>query len=122
MDLATWLVEQIRIDIGLARGALWPIGADDGRWRVDGQDVVNDSIAGPVAEGNSGAIAHIANWHPRRVLRDCEARHQVVRIHARSDRDLCTACEDPQHGACETLRTLALTYTDRAGYREEWRP
>jgi Family of unknown function (DUF6221) len=121
-DLATWLQEQIRADRGIARGALWPLGADDGRWRSDGQAIVNDSIQGAVAEGNPGSVKHIANWDPHRVLRDCEARQQIVKIHERNDRDMCMACEDPRPVACETLRLIALPFADREGYQEQWRP
>lgn len=29
---------------------------------------------------------------------------------------------DPTPAPCSTLRLLALPYSDRPGYREEWRP
>ena len=92
-----------------------------------------------------------AHYHPpsrfnrRWVLAECEAKRQIIELHAltvekvsqspfdpdtgerRADEfDVsCAVCgwasSDPD-GGCETLRLLALPYASHTDYREEWRP
>jgi len=50
-------------------------------------------------------VEHIARHDPARVLVEVAAKRRIV--------------DDAPHA---TLRLLALPYTDRAGYREEWAP
>lgn len=78
-------------------------------------------------------------WTQERVLREIEAKRQLVKLHGRATlragggaqyfatATVCRSCE-PDHQfpelswPCPTLRLLALPYADRPGYREEWRP
>lgn len=83
---------------------------------------------------------HAARHDPARVLREVDAKRQLLALHepsrnvgADSNEDdssafvvCCGLCQVGvvQDGdwPCETLRLLALPYSDRPGYREEWRP
>lgn len=69
-------------------------------------------------------------WSPARVLREIEAKRQVLDLHREIDdpqemQDYCTTCEvtgDYPYYPCMTLRLLALPYSDRPGFKESWRP
>jgi hypothetical protein len=81
---------------------------------------------------------HIARHDPARVLREVEAKrrilaehdHTTVHIwHDRSkDFEICTACgagSDDQGcipWPCDTVKLLALPYSDHPDYNEAWRP
>lgn len=76
---------------------------------------------------------HIARHDPARVLREVDAKRQLLALHAvdyreRPERVLgevddpfCAECVGERY-PCATIRLLALPYVDRPGYREEWRP
>lgn len=86
---------------------------------------------GPDAE--TAAERHIARHDPARVLRDIEAKRQLVGVHhaelievVNADREersgyWCAEC-DGETFPCRTLRLLASVYADHPGYRVEWRP
>ncbi|MFM9703570.1 DUF6221 family protein [Streptomyces galilaeus] len=74
-----------------------------------------------------------------RVLREIEAKRQLVKLHGRATlhagggaqyfdtTTVCRSCEAnyqfPELSwPCTTLRLLALPFADRPGYRKEWRP
>lgn len=78
-------------------------------------------------------------WSPARVLREVEAKRQIVNAHGRAalragggaqhfdTATVCRSCEPDyqfpeQSWPCPTLRLLALPYADHPGYREDWRP
>ena len=73
---------------------------------------------------------HIARHDPARVLRDIDAKRQLLELHAleyrdrpervlgESDDPFCTECVGETF-PCATLRLLALPYAD---YRDDWRP
>ena len=73
-------------------------------------------------------------WTQERVLREIDAKRQLLDEHHDMNDGDCATCVDgqwgyPTHGGstpqrfpCRTLRLLALPYADRSGYREEWRP
>lgn len=73
-------------------------------------------------------------WTQERVLREIEAKRQLIDEHQDVNDGSCSTCVDgewgyPTHGGsspqrfpCKTLRLLALPYADRPGYMEEWRP
>jgi hypothetical protein len=88
---------------------------------------------------------HILSWDPARVLAVCESRRRIIDCcrEVTGDRDLSDYGQfgcfrnhpDAQFGcfrddpnpmatalAVETLRHLALPYSDRPGYQEAWRP
>ena len=71
--------------------------------------------------------AHVAEFDPARVLREVEAKRRILDDYERAfeDRklhpgDLALAgARLALHGV---VKLLALPYSDRPGYREEWRP
>jgi hypothetical protein len=88
---------------------------------------------------DSPAMAsHIARHDPARVLREVEAKRQLITehyvtqgVHEGRAHQVCTRCSDyvergelarPEVAPCRTLRLLALPYADHEDYREEWRP
>lgn len=68
--------------------------------------------------GSGGsAAAHVARWHPARVLAECDAKRHIIELQRSDLRD------DPQDWeADEVLRLLGLPYADHPDYRAEWRP
>ncbi|MCQ8831746.1 DUF6221 family protein [Streptomyces malaysiensis] len=64
-----------------------------------------------------------------RVMREVDAKRRLVGLHERlsGDAPFCVTCDAPSgipgrdHG-CDTIRLLALPYSDHPDYREEWRP
>jgi len=83
-----------------------------------------------VADGLNWLVAeHIARHDPARVLREIDAKRKIAEQHRPVGYgDVCLSyCHtrtpsQPQTWPCLTLRLLALPFTDRPGYREEWRP
>lgn len=80
-----------------------------------------------------GDAAYIATHDPARVLREIDAKRQLLALHEPGeteyvDGDVCMVCEDLDVGdegpfyPCKTLRLLALPYADRPGYQDDWRP
>jgi hypothetical protein len=133
-DLATWLLEQVAADERLAaaqQGA--PASCPRWEYRPNGHPergvyeegriylVIGDEHAPRVL------LEHIATWDPARVLAECDVKRRIIAQHEPED---CWCGEDateliprPATGrACSHLRLLALPYSDRPGYREEWRP
>jgi hypothetical protein len=130
-DLATWLLEQIAEDERVAGG----LPADG--YPKHGSRVL--SVEGTLK------VPWPDRWNPVHVLAECDAKRLILREHRRYDEWIreempsfaspsadahCVGCgfgstEEPrtEHiDQCPTLRALALPYTDRPGYREEWRP
>jgi hypothetical protein len=105
--------------------------------REKGLPVVSDRWRGETV--GTRIAPHIAAHDPARVLREIEAKRQLVRLHGRATlragggaqyfdtTTVCRSCE-PDHQfpelswPCPTLRLLALPYADRDGYQESWRP
>lgn len=125
-DLVVWLRAQLDEDERLARAVEHP------RWRLNGGEVHVVDDYHPIADGvmygdmhdplEEGVAEHIAEHNPARVLGEVDAKRLIVELH--SDQHECTdstGAAFPYVG-CTTLRLLALPYSDRPGYREEWRP
>ncbi|HEY9449871.1 MAG TPA: DUF6221 family protein [Gemmatimonadaceae bacterium] len=104
-------------------------GHGEGRWRhetaypngyvYDGglQPVVYDESAPSPEEAE-----HIARHDPARVLRDIEARRELLRVAERAH-DYHQTFTNGFASALEgTLRLFALAYADHPGYRSEWAP
>jgi len=82
------------------------------------------SAYGMHTEGFVDAIpedrAHIARWHPARVLSECAAKRAAVEIH----REGVDPCDE--HDAafksipCDTIRAFAAVYKDHPDYQQEW--
>ncbi|WP_406200107.1 DUF6221 family protein [Streptomyces sp. NBC_01017] len=131
-ELVQWLGEQLDEDERTARRA-------GDSFRQIGETGVIVAAEGDRAEecasaNWAGVAEHIVRHDPARVLREIDAKRQILALHIpfRVDGDPwpgCSTCswrndmEDLQvQYPCATLRLLALPYADRPGYREEWRP
>lgn len=130
VDLAQWIGEQLDIDAAGVEAATW---ADDAttwhaapspydtwgkseRWYVE--DAMEEGVithVDPKAAQDEGVARHIAEWDPARVLREIEAKRQMVAVCER-------AMDEDSRGmismAKEFLLLLALPYEDRPGYAE----
>ncbi|NUO42393.1 MAG: hypothetical protein HOV82_10175 [Streptomyces sp.] len=123
-ELVEWLRAQLDEDERTARAA----GSDV--WRR--QDHPSDTVAvydlkgEPVVydEGwpTEAQQAHIAAHDPARVLREIDAKRDLLRFaegvhdhHATFTTGVASRLE-------ATLRLFAAAYVDRPGYRDEWRP
>ncbi|MGW5173085.1 DUF6221 family protein [Streptomyces sp. NPDC004082] len=134
-DLVKWLGQQLDKDERIAREA------PHGPWQIS--NAVDPTQACEVrifpdlrliADGlNWLAAEHIASHNPARVLREIDAKRDLLTLHEPGeteyvDGDVCMVCEDTDVNdegpfyPCKTLRVLALPYADQPGYREEWRP
>jgi hypothetical protein len=124
-DLVQWLRAQLDEDARIARAVTTP-----GTWRV------GSSHGGSTVEGDGWTVgnadeldaAHIARHDPARVLREIDAKRQVLDWYQQRAA-VDSRGEDPddyENVTGSTLETvvqiLALPYADRPGYREEWRP
>lgn len=125
-ELVRWLGEQITEDERIVREA------NTSPEMVTG--IPGSYAAAPVAL----LIAEFAG--PARVLREIDAKRRLLALHEPSRNvgrdsdpddpatfvDCCGWCQTTvvQDGdwPCETLRLLVLPYSDRPGYRDEWRP
>jgi len=133
-DLVQWLRAQLDEDERIARAA-------EGDPVFDGTGIViernrargfPDRVAGLI----SPVATHIARHDPARVLRDIDAKRrlmkQIFMYEAKIDGEwgCCHGADEIEAGMCEetspneieALRLLALPYSDREGYRAEWRP
>lgn len=106
-----------RITNGTGGGVSYDDGPDDWPvWSTNGVVVYDEGFpTKPQAE-------HIARWDPARVLREVEAKRLILSEHAGVD--VCDAHDaNLETVPCPTLLALALSYSDRLGYREEaWKP
>jgi hypothetical protein len=139
-DPAAWLSEQLDEDERIARRA-------GDSFRQIGETGVIVATEGDRAEecasaNWAGVAEHIVTHDPARVLREIDAKRQLLVLHRSVTRtdftsptgepagplEVCHECDanttDPDwpDSPCRTLRYLALPYADRPGYREEWRP
>ncbi|MFB7162349.1 DUF6221 family protein [Streptomyces sp. NPDC056242] len=133
-DLVQWLGEQLDEDARVARRA----GDSFRQIGETGVIVATDGDrAEECASANWAGIAeHIVKHDPARVLREIDAKRQLLRkvfeYEAMIDSEWgCShdadairtgLCSETQPNDVEALRLLALPYADRPGYREEWRP
>lgn len=131
-DLAQWLCGQLDTDERIARGAGgtwmefpgtdWVNTAPTDEWQPSGSD---HHVAVVVLDSDR---AHIVEWDPARALREIDTKRKILKLHERLDiGEFCSICDAPsgipgRPDGCDTLRLLALPYTDRPGYRKEWRP
>ena len=127
MDLVQWLREQLDEDERIARAVEDRSAPWDGQWVADGDDAARTFNGHVLFYGHGdrslkpGLVAHVVEHDPARVLREIEAKRQLVTLHSEGSSELfCSNCE--HEPPCPTLRLLALPYADRPGYREEWRP
>lgn len=130
-DLARWLGEQLDEDERIARAAT------DGPWtrwrggRLHGLgDLIHPVLTPGQKPGAKAAIVtaswldadHIAEWDPARVLREIDAKREVLRLATRAHDYHETFMNGFAAAMEQALRLFALAYADRPGFREEWRP
>jgi hypothetical protein len=122
-DLVQWLGEQLDMDERIARGA------------GDGFRQIGETGVIVATEGDRAEECASANWHgiaehivahdPAQVLREIDAKRQLLRKYAEVEANDLNEVEYA-HGYAnalgEAVRMTALSYTDRPGYREDWRP
>lgn len=109
-----------------------------GEWREAGGVLVYRDEIGWGASEDEKYIAtflhgrdavHAARWSPARVLRDVEAKRQLLDRHQPGRYGECVTCDPDSCGCmgggsypCDTARLLALPYAEHPDYREEWKP
>ncbi|MFE2965530.1 DUF6221 family protein [Streptomyces sp. NPDC059340] len=126
-ELVRWLGEQLDEDERIARDA------DPGPWKSDSlgrHDQAAIKLGSPTStsliqfDGSRAAAngQHVARHDPARVLREIEAKRDLLRLAERAH-DYHETFTSGFASALEgTLRLFALAYADRPGYREEWAP
>lgn len=142
-DLVRWLTAQLDADAARAEEAA---AVQGGHWsaqslqsgRREPRHYVGASVEAGVARSDSevlsGGVApvrHAAAHDPARVLRDIDAKRGIVRAYeaavaAFNDSGPAMANYERLTGSVSSLRgrveLLATAYSDRPGFREEWRP
>lgn len=124
--LVQWYGKQLDWDERVAKTA----GRRSPEWKLGSLD---DQELGDAHWLNPVELQHAALHDPARVLREIDAKRQILVVHDAvwvdtgdadgNDRSgyFCTEC-DTAPFPCRTLRLLALPYADRPGYLESWRP
>jgi hypothetical protein len=111
-DLITWLRAQLDDDERIARKNTGQAGlGDDGDFpdyrTYDGADI-------------DAAVDFLHHFTSQRVLREVEAKRRMLDLYEAADPGfvgtLLRNCLDTP------VRLLALPFSDRPGYREEWKP
>jgi hypothetical protein len=130
-DLASWLLAQIDADEQLARRVEEQVGAARAGDQFPDRPRIADYDDFPSYPWSleQPELEFVSRWHPRTVLANLETTRRIVRfctqlIDITPPREDTMASDDSARAevAWETLRLLALPYTDRDGYREEWHP
>lgn len=125
-DLISWLDKQLDADEQTATAARDAEFCKDGRWMVKGpfEESLGSihSEAGEAILGEEESLPfvmaeHIARHNPTRILAEVDAKRRMI---GRINSHAAIMSWDEVHG--DLLRSLALPYSDRPGYREEWRP
>lgn len=127
VDLVEWLTACLDAEEAEVRltadafGAVWT--TDDAM-----ESVRSDTGADVVTEPYTPR-SFIAEHDPARVLREIAAKREIVEQHVPvGDGTVCLSyCHtrtpgEAQVWPCLTLQLLALPYSDRPGYRDEWKP
>ncbi|TXJ78600.1 hypothetical protein E2C11_16465 [Streptomyces lavendulae] len=148
-DLVAWLQEQLAEDERIARAAANVVGPVRGAtdWQVkkslsdEGGEYWSITTTPPddlvptvelAGGGMSGGgvheesvAAHVAAHDPARVLREIDATRRLIRAHAKWCEGRCEA-KSPEGGFDAAhywnIKVRAEVYSDRPGYRAEWRP
>ncbi|WP_086559417.1 DUF6221 family protein [Streptomyces africanus] len=140
-DLVQWLSAQLNDDERIAREATPGPWAQSGIGEYGWGVSFGRNGAGVEADDSDQGRAdaeHIAEHNPARVLREIEAKRQLI---ARGGPFCTSDCDEPgnepmdpdtnwatpleHHLDCDAYTAaavLALPYADRPGYKENWRP
>lgn len=141
-ELVQWLTTQMDEDEQIARAACWDDHSDV--WtarppqasyeRCTVVDYLDDGVVAVTPENadDDGVGQHIARHDPARVLREIEAKRQLLEEFSQTGAvpDTPERRASPSwkgdfgylQGLARAVYLLALPYADRPGYREEWRP
>jgi hypothetical protein len=121
-DLVTWLREQIAEDqrIAEATARMWAPEPPVYEWDTK---VARLEDAGWEPQEVATLDRHVVRWDPARVLREVEAKRRILDDYERyaAERRRAMGGWDSRE-VSPILTALALPYSDRPGYREEWRP
>ncbi|MDN3056896.1 DUF6221 family protein [Streptomyces sp. SRF1] len=135
-ELVRWLGEQLDVDeqvaldtfdigarAGIRRGAPVP------RWVYEADGAIRaEAGTAHVRFTWPDSAAHIVQHDPARVLREINAKRQILAEYEQAARYSGTTWgQSNVHQARaralgKVVRLHALVYADRPGYREEWRP
>ncbi|WP_433252904.1 DUF6221 family protein [Streptosporangium sp. CA-135522] len=75
----------------------------------------------PVTDAQLAEYAYDSRFDPVRVLREVEAKRQILSAHAPGNNP-CDAHDASMRSVpCDTVLLLALPYADHPDYREEWK-
>jgi len=139
-SITDWLRAQLDEDERIAR---WAVSEHEreprlvkcetgGQWSrryVDygGTEVVDGAghVIVPAAHDKGAAVrTHIAAHDPARVLREIDAKRQIIEQHERyaAERRRMMGGWDPRSDDSPVLAALASVYADRPGYRDGRRP
>jgi len=131
-DLVQWLGEQLDEEAEAAQQAFSGQADPENGWGAHRPERQQHTTITPHVGVIHEAVQadHIVRWNPARVLGEIDAKRRIIDAHpAINVSDLgsdCGTCyrDDGINASwpCRTLRLLALPYSDRPGYREEWRP
>lgn len=140
-DLVAWLNVQIDTDERLAREALHPDAVNPGQWTTEHHNSKTHTEPNRchIAEdkgGNYWSVAHevfipnaehMANWDPARALAEVESKRLILSLwrspgapqdaESSDDFALMEAAADTAEAA---IRSLAVAFRHRDGWREEW--
>ncbi|MFL1903108.1 DUF6221 family protein [Streptomyces tauricus] len=127
-ELVRWLGEQLDEDERIARAVEDRSAPFDGQWMADGNSAVR-TLNGHVLFYRHGAdplkpglVDHVVAHDPARVLREIEAKRDLLRVAERAH-DYHETFVNGFASALEgTLRLFAAAYAARPGYQESWRP
>jgi len=130
-QLVRWLREQIAEDRRIAEEAC------DGPWHVDDEGYAEAIYSADgtcvIGGGRWGGEAsvfdstedalHVVRWDPARVLHEVEAKRRILDDYERyaAERRRAMGGWDSRE-VSPILTALALPYSNRPGYHEEWRP
>ncbi|MEU5496199.1 DUF6221 family protein [Streptomyces griseofuscus] len=140
--LVRWLGEQLDVDEQVAREATpgpWQ-NAPTNRHHATASGRSEEAVFASPPDTGATVVAitgeaverrhlvdaeHIARWDPARVLREIDAKRQLLSRYEAMAADVLVAT-GVEAILSEYRRVilpgLALPYADRPGYREEWRP
>ncbi|MEV3857752.1 DUF6221 family protein [Streptomyces sp. NPDC050095] len=119
-DLVQWLGEQLDEDERIARdceGLMW--------WNHPENWVSAPQMCRVALAVHAGNRRHIVEHDPARVLREIDAKRELIRRYEAMAADVLvmTGVDSILSEYRRViLPSLALPYADRPGYREEWRP
>lgn len=127
-DLVQWLGVQLDEDARIARAVEDRSAPWDGQWVADGDNAARTFNGHVLFYGHSGPlkpglVAHVVEHDPARVLREIDAKRQLLAKYAEvaaNDVDEVEYAHGYANALGEAVRLAALPYADRPGYSEEW--